>query len=350
MIQPPPVASRWRRVLQRERRLLGLCALSVLTHALVLGLLARVRPDLRSPAATPQLRVVLSHGAPAGASAAPRSGSSVSAPALPLPLPPARTRQAPRATAAATGGTIAEPLPAAPGVAAASVAAPGWVPDPGGLDASGPHRPGYQATRTPPSAHLAYAVTRSGSAQPASAELDWNADAQGYRLALRGDGVLGEVASQGQMADAGFVPVQARAGDSTVVFDWTASRATLSRDLAVTSASALVSADAQDTGSMLMRLAAIGLADPSQLSGGVELQVVGAGGIANVQFDALDEDPVATPLGLLAALHLRQRVAAGQPCLEIWLAPARSWYPVQLRLTAADGASVTQTVSAIEAK
>ena len=32
--------------------------------------------------------------------------------------------------------------------------------------------------------------------------------------------------------------------------------------------------------------------------------------------------------------------------LEVWLAPDYSWYPVRLKVTAADGASATQTVSA----
>ena len=98
---------------------------------------------------------------------------------------------------------------------------------------------------------------------------------------------------------------------------------------------------------MLMRLAAIGLAAPGQLDAGIELQVAGANGIGTVRFENAGMETIDTALGAIECLHLRQQTSAGQARLEIWLAPQRSWYPLQLRLTAADGSVLTQTVTAI---
>ena len=100
---------------------------------------------------------------------------------------------------------------------------------------------------------------------------------------------------------------------------------------------------------MLMRLTGIGLGGARQFAHGVNLQVAGAGGIATVLFEQVGEaeETLPTPLGPLAALHLRQQAAPGQDRLEVWLAPQRGWLPVQLRLSRADGSVLTQTVTAI---
>ncbi|MDB5960270.1 MAG: hypothetical protein JWP59_1564, partial [Massilia sp.] len=257
----------------------------------------------------------------------------------------------------------ASDMAAAPTTAAAESPAPprgiaGWDVGSDGGDTGQPALRGLQAVQTPPPARLAYTVTvDTGTAPQAAGEatLEWRTGDDGYRLLLGGDsGVMGELESRGHFTDAGFVPEQVGGADA-VSFDWAAARASFSRS----GASVAVGRDGQDRASMLMRLAGIGLAGAHQLDGGIELQVAGAEGVARVRFENLGEETLASPLGPLLTVHLRQQErapqpgTAGQPSkpaprLEIWFAPALSWYPVQLRLTAADGSVVTQAISAIE--
>ncbi|MFL6708221.1 MAG: hypothetical protein ACJ8HI_08445 [Massilia sp.] len=360
MLAPP---TSWRRVLLRERRLLLLCGASALAHALVLGLLARSQPRLQKSAPAPALTVALRGGAqaaPAALAGAAAAGADRALPPRPLPPPPLSRSLRPAATAAVQAASpraqddAAVTLPARAGA--------GWDVQGEGSDSSAPHLPGMQAVQPPPPARLAYAVTRQadartpGGSSSGGAFLDWRPGDGGYRLTLGGAGsALGAIESSGQMADGGFVPLQTRADDGAVRFDWAAASASFSRDAigAIGNSAAMVGADAQDRASMLMRLAGIGLGGAVQLDRPVELQVAGSAGVATVVFErVLDEQdgvPLATALGPLETVHLRQKCSPRQACLDVWLAPQRNWLPVQLRLTGADGSVTTQTVTAIEA-
>ena len=341
-------------MLARERRLLALCAVSALAHLLILGVIARAQ--LRPPRTLPASALSLTL-APAPASAT--LAAAPAAPAQRAPAPqvlavPIRVRPAADQAAATPPAPQQTPAPANASNAAPSTSRAGWDVGTTGTDTSAPHSPGFQAAQAPPSARLDYAVTASAgdAAQPprslGSASLEWRSGDQGYRLALLGAGVLGELSSTGHPSDAGLVPVQARAADGGVIdFDWDQARVRFAGSFAGSSDSAAISADAQDRASMLMRLAAIGLAAPGQLDAGIELQVAGANGIGTVRFENAGMETIDTPLGAIECLHLRQQTSAGQARLEIWLAPQRSWYPLQLRLTAADGSVLTQTVTAI---
>lgn len=348
MLAPPAT---WRRVLLRERRLLLLCAASTVAHALVLGMLARSQPRLRQNAPPPALAVSLHGGAPAAARVASAPANGQQAPLAPRSL--SRSGPAPRAS-----GRAALPAPdAAPAASAPAQSGAGWDVTADGADNSSPHLPGMQAVQAPPSAALAYAVTRQASADGAASDagaafLDWRLAEGSYRLQLGGAGsALGEIGSSGQMADAGFVPLETRTDNTLVQFDWTASRASFARGALSRSAAAMITPDAQDRASMLMRLAGIGLAGANQFDRPVELQVAGSDGVGKVLFEKAGDgdEALATALGPLATVHLRQQCAPGQACLEVWLAPARNWYPVQLRLTGPDGSVLTQTVTSISA-
>lgn len=98
---------------------------------------------------------------------------------------------------------------------------------------------------------------------------------------------------------------------------------------------------------MLMRLAGMGLAGAVQLNGIVELLVAGSDGVAVVRFQHVGEDDIDSVLGKLATVHLAQVTPPGRSRLDVWLAPAHSWFPVQLRVTAPDGSASTQTVTSI---
>ncbi len=255
----------------------------------------------------------------------------------------------------------------APGTASEASAAPSGIASwDVVLETSAPAQPrerGMQAVQTPPPARLSYAVTVAGPAarerQAGTASLEWRTAGEGYRLQLDGvNGVMGVLDARGQLVDGGFVPLEVRGADGAdaVGFDWESGRASFSHSGRV----AGIGGDGQDRASMLMRLAGIGLAGGGQLEGGIELLVAGADGVAPVRFDHLGTETLATAMGPIAAVHLRQRAtastaataaagAAAAPLLDIWLSPAHDWYPVQLRLTAADGSVVTQTVTAIGA-
>lgn len=364
-VRPIPA---WRRRLAAERRLIALGAASLLLHLLALGIIARGKPR-PPPAPTASLTVQLRGAAataPAGA-AAPTAAAVTAAP------PPLRPRTAAPSINASPGKRVAPPNQTAPTDQAAPAAPPSGIPSWDVMVAAGPAeapaaaaRPrGMQAVQTPPPARLAYAVTVAAPAArergAGTASLEWRTGGEAYRLLLDGsNGVMGVLETRGQLVDGGFIPLEVRGADGAdaVGFDWSLGRATFSRSGRV----AGIGGDGQDRASMLMRLTGIALADAGQLDGGIELPVAGADGVATVAFDNLGSETLNTALGPIAAVHLRQRAAAavavtvaapgkpaGAPLLDIWLAPAHDWYPVQLRLTAADGSVVTQTVTAIGA-
>lgn len=334
--------------LLRQQRLALLCASSALLHLAVLAWLAGAPPRMQQAAA--RLTVQLSGMRQATTTPALLPAASMPATqSRPQPAPRRRTTAAAAAMDDATVAEVARPAPAPP----AAVLSPGWDVSADSADSQAPHLPGFQAVQAPPPARLTYAVTTAaaGGAGVAGvdATLEWRLDEQGYRLSMTG--VTGTFESHGQMSDNGFAPLAASgpAADGaieTVRFDWSAAQASFARSGAVL----LVAADGQDRASMLMRLTGMGLAGAAQLAGTIELQVAGSAGLATVRFERIgDEEIIDTALGALATVHLAQLVAPGKPRLEVWLAPQTAWYPVRLKVTAADGSSATQTLTAFAA-
>lgn len=102
----------------------------------------------------------------------------------------------------------------------------------------------------------------------------------------------------------------------------------------------------QDQASVLIQLAGIGAA--RALRGGEEivLHVSGAADAGLLVLKVEGQVQLDSPLGPLATWHLVQRGAGG---LEVWLAPAYHWLPVQIRTTGPDGVAATELVRAIRA-
>lgn len=204
--------------------------------------------------------------------------------------------------------------------------------------------------RMPPPALISYTLVRSAPGQSAravgTASIAWQHDGDHYQL--RVTGVLGSLASRGHSGDAGILPVEAREenadGGAVTRFDEDGGNITFS----ASQRSYAFNAGSQDRASVLMQLAGIGLEEPDQMLGRLEVFVAGASDAAVARYQVLGQEQVETGLGRLESWHLVQLSAAGQPRLELWLAPAQHWYPVQLRVTEPDGTVATQVLRTVE--
>ncbi|MCA1855420.1 DUF3108 domain-containing protein [Massilia oculi] len=313
--------------LRRQRRLLALGALSLLLHLVVLAwmdgrLVVNPPPSPLSSAAT-ALAVRLTATAPAAI--------PPGQPAAPLPpIPP--IEPIPPIVPIAPG----TPAPATP----AAVQAPAADATPAGVESF--QMPSRYRVVMPPSVRLVYAL-RDGAGRPdGEASLDWETDGVQYRLAL--DGVAGSIESEGGTDDAGIAPQRARyrhgAGRAAVAF--ARERGTIVFESF--GGSARDTPGSQDGATVLMQLAGIGLADPDQLQGEVEIYVGRADAAAVERFGVVGRERLVTALGEIETLHL---VRTGAAPLEIWLAPAHGWLPVQLRAPAPGGGMRTQVIREI---
>lgn len=241
-----------------------------------------------------------------------------------------------------------DPMPARPRVAdAAAPADP--APSPTEIaalppqDAGPSEKPAQYRTASHDSVRIDYRVTGT---DVAAAHLAWQTDGSSYRLAL--DGVLGEFVSEGGLDDAGISPRRTSqrmgTGQATTLFDRASGRIVDS----VTGRSAQLVAGSQDDASVLLQLGAIGQADPDQLRSRLAFWIGGVQGARMVYFEMAGEERIDTGIGALDTVRLMRRAEDGLPQLDVWLAPARAWLPVQMRVTGPDGAVRTQTVSAID--
>lgn len=329
--------------LAAHRRLLALCAASLLFHLGVMGWIA-ARSEIRV-GARGVAPLVLRLADPGLPPRAPATGATPSVGQVPA-IRPLRPSPVPVAATVA----LADP-PAAP--AAVQPAAPPAAAD---ADASASaetlvQMPGRYRVRMPPSARLSYALYRNAAGAPAapagSARIDWQVDGNRYRLHM--DGVLGQLSSQGADGDAGIAPELASeqgpdGTQATTRFDEQAGRIVFSAG----AASHALHDGSQDRASLLMQLAGIGLADPDQMQGVIEVFVGGAADAGVVKFEVTGQQEVASTLGTLTAWHMVELARPGAARLEVWLAPQHGWLPVQLRSTAPDGTVSMQVLTQME--
>lgn len=326
--------------LRRHRRLSGLLVLSLLAHVVVIECITvRSRALAHGPLAdalTIRLRPPGHPGAAqhSAATAQPKqSARAAAARRSSRTAPTGQQRQAPpQAPQTGTNTGVAAPGPAAPGDEMARM-------------------PGTYRAQMPPPALLTYATTHSGPGaapeQPGQARIDWRNDGVSYRL--RVEGVLGTLTSEGAGGDAGIEPRTAGEQRSSGALALTRIDADARRIVfELDGASAPAGMGAQDRASLLMQLAGMGLADASQINDVVEFVVAGPASASVVRFQVLGQEELATGIGACSAWHLVQLTEPGEPRLEVWLAPAHSWFPVQLRVTKADGSAATQVLTRLE--
>lgn len=333
--------------LRNYRRILALVLASALLHALALLLLAYV-PAESTVGGTPARLVIAARLTPL----APEPSTPLAASAeTPAEAPP---------VAAPTG---------MPGARTAEPAGPSSVRDVEATDAfavqvdaasmiaQAAELPGTQNTRLPATAAIRYDVqhraARADSWSPAgSAALTWQRGPDSYRLeaASTPAGATAPshtMSSEGIIGDAGILPVRARNtgidGTRETLFDRESGRIIFSG----ADRSAPVGPASQDQVSMLMQLAALANADPAQMEGAVDIHVSGAGIAGVVRFEVLGLESIDTPMGAMQALHLAQKADAGRARVDIWLAPAHDYLPVQMVSRLEDGREVRQAAASI---
>jgi hypothetical protein len=231
------------------------------------------------------------------------------------------------------------------------------------LPESGAAEPAVRQYRVsmPPSARIVLDVARrdaDGTLWHGEAAMAWKLDGDSYRMKLEA-GLrvivtrlnLVVLESEGRIDSAGFAPVlmtEKRRGRSLTATHFGAQdgRITFS---ASTHSYPMVEGT-QDKATVPLQLAAIARGDSSQLEGGIEM-LVGEDKDATVfRFVTLGQEELDTKLGRIQAWHLSRPPRAGAygSRLDVWLAPAYGWYPVQISNIEASGAVTTQTVNKIE--
>lgn len=259
-----------------------------------------------------------------------------------------------------SGGSGEDPAPPAPVPAAVATAEPPPVPTPAEpVPPAAPEARRYKVAMPPP-ATITMDVARvdaDGTRWSGEAQLAWSVRDDSYRIAFEA-GIrilvtrvnLAVLTSEGAWAATGFAPVkmtEKRRGRALTAthFDWQHDRITFS----ASQKTVPLMAGAQDKASVPLQLAAIARGDPSQLTGDIDLQVGEDRDAVVFRFVVVGQEEIDTKLGKLQTVHLSRPPKEGsyRSRLDVWLAPGRGWYPVQIRNTEANGAVTTQTVNNI---
>ena len=215
----------------------------------------------------------------------------------------------------------------------------------------------------PPSARYELGVVRTepNVANPyyGSGEIVWEHDDKNYKMSLE-VGVdllfakihLYSMQSVGTIGNSGILPItmtESRRGRSATATHFNYDSNTITFSASTNSVPMLEGA--QDRATVLMQLASIGNADPTQFQSGKEitLQVAEDKEANPFLFIIQNEEVVETKLGRLATWHIVRPPRPGtySSQLDIWVAPELNWLPVQIRNTEANGAITTQTIRKI---
>lgn len=321
------------------QRLLILGVLSAGAHLATLAWLdaraQRVLPRAQGAALALNLRLA---GTAAPAAVA-TSTAVPAAPVAPASVPLARARR-PAATAA-------EAAPAQASAPATDSAVSGAAE---GADPA-LQMPGRYNVRVPPPMVLSFDVAEGPTFTPRAApsRLIWQATDLHYSLRFEDvpdayGGAPRTYTSEGGVNDGGIAPDSAFEQQEGTAQLRTSFEREANRIVLASGATAELSHSTQDSASLLMQLAGIGLANAGQISETVQFEVAAAGGPSIVRFDVGAQEQLNTPYGVLAAWHLTQQVKPGEIRLEVWLAPALNWYPVQLRTSGPNGVIAQQTL------
>jgi hypothetical protein len=215
----------------------------------------------------------------------------------------------------------------------------------------------------PPAADIMLDVARTdanGTRWSGDALLSWTLTPASYKIRVEaGIGVvfahvnLLTLTSEGMVGEEGFIPslmTEKRRGRSLTATHFDRANGKLS--FSASEATYPLVWGAQDKASVLLQLAAIARGDPKQLSGNIDI-LVGEDRDASVfSFVVVGQEQIDTRMGRIATWHLTRPPKPGSynSRLDLWLAPERGWYPVQIRNVESSGAVTTQTVNNIVMK
>ena len=213
----------------------------------------------------------------------------------------------------------------------------------------------------PPSADLAYAIkaAQKGITLTGEALVTWRSGGGKYSVANSSRAqLLGKILenrSEGTVDTYGLAPQQFnekrfRKEATLATFD----RAAKSLSFNSGKKTYPLVGGEQDRASVQWQLAAVARAAPEKLVPGAELRffVAGRKDAESWVFKVARREKVSTPMGEMDALHLVKAPPSddkGQK-LDIWLAPAREYYPVKLRFEDDEGEYEEQVISSITAK
>lgn len=213
----------------------------------------------------------------------------------------------------------------------------------------------------PPSADLAYAIkaAQKGITLSGEALVAWRAGGGKYSVSSSSRAqLLGKILdnrSEGMVDAYGLAPLQFtekrfRKDATSASFD----RAAKSLSFNTGKKTYPLVGGEQDRASVQWQLAAVARAAPEKLVPGAELRffVAGRKDAEAWVFKVARREKVGTPMGEMDAIHLIKAPPPddkGQK-LDIWLAPAREYYPVKLRFADDEGEYVEQVVTSITAR
>jgi hypothetical protein len=303
-------------------------------------------PEAGPEAAPPEVSVAVATAAEEGpADAAPADAAPADdAPAV------AMAPGADQAGSAAQGGAADAPA----GVQSAG------QPGPPAAGGSAPSAARRYRVDLPPPADIMLDVARTdadGTRWSGEALLSFRRGAGRYRVQVEA-GIrvvfarvnLVVLTSEGAVDDAGLAPVtmtEKRRGRALTATHFNRDGGTIT--FSASGNAYPLAGGAQDKASVPLQLAGIARADPGQLSGDIEIQVGEDRDASVYRFVVLGQEQIDTRMGRLQTWHLSRppRPGSYSSRLDIWLAPGRGWYPVQIRNTEASGAVTTQTVNNI---
>lgn len=292
-------------------------------------------------------------------------------PPPPAPVAEVAPKPAPKRRAPApVPETVPEPV-AAPAQEEAAAAAPEAIPETPAAaeeapveeklaDAPAEPLPRQYKADVPPSSELALELERidaKGTLWHGVAEMSWQVGGGSYAVTVDA-GIsmlvtrfnLLSMSSEGSVGDSGFAPrvaTEKRRGRSQTATHFNGEQGSITFSASQNTAP-LVSG-AQDKATLPLQLAAIARADPAQFEGGLEITVGEDRGASVYTFVVAGQEEIETKLGKLQTWRLSRPPKPGSynSRLDVWLAPARGWYPVRIRNTEANGAVTTQTVTHI---
>jgi hypothetical protein len=214
--------------------------------------------------------------------------------------------------------------------------------------------------RLPPTAVLHYSIKASLSGIPVegSARVSWKTDGRQYTMTSEARAMLvGKIldtGSEGGIDAYGLAPL--RYTEKRFRKDATAT--TFDRQAQVIRFSASdntypIEGGEQDRAGVIWQLVSVARAAQSKFKPGSSWRffVAGQRDADPWTFTVTGREKISTPLGTLNALHVVKTPPpdSKEQRLDIWLAPQREWYPVQLRFSdSGDSDYIEQTLQSIE--